>query len=175
MQIGKREQTNGTIVTGPWLDRPAPRRPSPVATKAKGVQPQQPVMALAGPPMVTLTHLKPDATGTLAPRAFPARPERARDRSKTTTCRDFQDSRLGSGLVTGRPSRGKRTSQLGFRQLDALARPVLAPQGPGARRHQLEAPPCPAPSRTGEGRKPPFRCMSASRIPVAALQVSNDG
>ena len=105
MQIGKREQANGTIVTGPWLDRPAPRRPSPVATKAKGAQPQQPVFALAGPPTVTLTHLKPDATGTLPPRASAARPERARDRSKTTTCRDFQDSRLGSRLVTGRTSR----------------------------------------------------------------------
>ena len=105
MQIGKREQANGTIVTGPWLDRPAPRRPSPVATKAKGAQPQQPVLALAGPPTVTLTHLKPDATGTLAPRASAARPERARDRSKTTICRDFQDSRLGSRLVTGRTSR----------------------------------------------------------------------
>ena len=105
MQIGKREQANGTIVTGPWLDRPAPRRPSPVATKAKGAQPQQPVLALAGPPTVTLTHLKPDATGTRAPRASAARPERARDRSKTTICRDFQDSRLGSRLVTGRTSR----------------------------------------------------------------------
>ena len=105
MQIGKREQANGTIVTGPWLDRPAPRRPSPVAIKAKGAQPQQPVLALAGPPTVTLTHLKPDATGTLAPRASAARPERERDRSKTTTCRDFQDSRLGSRLVTGRTSR----------------------------------------------------------------------
>ena len=105
MQVGMRERANGTIVTGPWLDRPAPRRPSPVATKAKGAQPQQPVLALAGPPTVTLTHLKPDATGTLAPRASAARPERARDRSKTTTCTDFQDSRLGSRLVTGRTSR----------------------------------------------------------------------
>ena len=101
----RRRQHNGTIVTGPWLDRPAPRRPSPVATKAKGAQPQQPVLALAGPPTVTLTHLKPDATGTLAPRASAARPERAQDRSKTTSCRDFQDSRLGSRLVTGRTSR----------------------------------------------------------------------
>ena len=105
MQIGKRERANGTIVTGPWLDRPAPRRPSPVATKAKRAQPQQPVLAMAGPPTVTLTHLKPDATGTLAPRASAARRERARDRSKTTICRDFQDSRLGSRLVTGRTSR----------------------------------------------------------------------
>ena len=105
MQVGMRERANGTIVTGPWLDRPAPRRPPPIATKAKSAQPKQPVLALAGPPTVALTHLKPDATGTLAPRASPARPERARDRLKTTTCRYFQDLRLGSQLVTGRTSR----------------------------------------------------------------------
>ena len=105
MQIRKREQANGTIVTRPCLDRPAPRRPSPVATKAKGIQPQQPVSALAGPPTVMPTHLKPDATGTFAPRASVARPEWVRNLSKTTTFRDLDDSPWRCRLVTGRTSR----------------------------------------------------------------------
>ena len=109
MQVGMRERANGTIVTGPWLDRPAPRRPPPIATKAKGPKPQQRALALAPPPTVMHTHLKPDATGTLAPRASVARPEWVRDRSKTATFRDLQDSPWGCRLVTGRTSRADAT------------------------------------------------------------------
>ena len=120
MQVRMRERANGTIVTGPWLDRPAPRCPPPIATKAKGAQPKQPGLALAGPPTVTLTHLKPDATGTLAPQASAARPERARNHSKTTTYRDLQDSQLGSrlvsGILTNRPRQCPATMSRGDRQ-----------------------------------------------------------
>ena len=157
MQIGKREQANGTIVTGPWLDRPAPRRPPPIATKAKGAHPKQPGLALAGPPTVTLTRLKPDATGTLAPRASPARPEWARDRSKTTTCRDFQDSRLGSRLVTGRTSR-----------VDTLTLRTAPPVAVSPRRQELNSECCRSSSSsfgifTERTRGAPLQCHEETR------------
>ena len=55
MRVGMRERVNGTLVTGRSLDRPAPRRPSPVATNAKGPKPQQRVLAPAPPPTVMLS------------------------------------------------------------------------------------------------------------------------
>ena len=73
---------------------------------------------------VTVTCLNRDASGTLAPRAFGARPERPRTRSKTTTYRDLEeDCRGGWLLVTGRTWGAGRT---GF---EGLKRPVLVSGG----------------------------------------------
>ena len=105
MRVETHEWANGTIVTGPWLDRPAPRRPSPLATNAKDPKPQQAALTPASPPTVMLTHLKPDATGRLAPRASVARLKWVRDRSKSTIFRALQDSTWGCRLVTRSTSR----------------------------------------------------------------------
>ena len=105
MRVATRERGNGTSVTGQSPDRAALRRPSPVAIDTKGRQPQRPVLVPAPPLTVTLTRLKPDACGTLAPQASGARAGWARDRSKTSRSRDLDDSRLGSRRDARRTSR----------------------------------------------------------------------
>ena len=94
MRVETDERRSGTSVAEHFLVQPSPMR-------RRGRSRKKTVPGAGRPPSVALKRLKPDASGTLSPRASRTRPGWARGASKTNGTRDLDDSRQ-------RPMPGKR-------------------------------------------------------------------
>ena len=126
MRVATRQRGNGTSVTGQSPDRPALRRPSPVAIDTKARQPQRPFLALALPSTVTPKRLNLDAPGTLVPQAFGARFGSARDRPKKVRTILLEESEEGERRRRSHPFKGLLTATERDRVFEIFAKEIHA-------------------------------------------------
>ena len=138
MRVGSRERDQGTRVAGQAPERSALRRPSLAAIDTKGPQPQKPILVPTPLPTVTLTRLKPDACGTLAPLASGGRPRCAQDRPKTSGSWDLNDSRWGLSVVTRRITRTQASALSSI--VVVIAKDFYNPDRSGGRRIRIPSP-----------------------------------
>ena len=114
MGVGTHERGNGPSPAVHSFATASPRRRSAATIVAKAAHPGKRFLMPLRPPTVMLNGLKPDASGTIWPRASGACPGRARDRSKTSGTTALDDSGQRAMPVEQRTSRmDSETAQSG--------------------------------------------------------------